>query len=100
LDELLVGKSPEGIAVPRDRNGSFEPQILPNHERRFTGFDDKIISMNARGMSTRDIQAHLQEIYGVEASPGLVSEVTEAVMEDIRAWQSRPGCSGRRSEQS
>jgi hypothetical protein len=65
-----------------------------NTSGRFTGFDDKIISMNARGMSTRDIQAHLQEIYGVEASPGLVSEVTEVVMEDIRAWQSRPSCSG------
>lgn len=78
------------IAVPRDRNGSFEPKILPKHERRFTGFDDKIISMYARGMSTRDIQAHLQEIYGVEVSPGLVSEVTDAVMEDVRAWQSRP----------
>jgi putative transposase len=78
------------IAVPRDRNGSFEPQILPKHERRFTGFDDKIVSMYARGMSTRDIQAHLQEIYGVEVSPGLVSEVTDAVMEDVRAWQSRP----------
>ena len=78
------------IAVPRDRNGSFEPKILPKHERRFTGFDDKIVSMYARGMSTRDIQAHLQEIYGVEVSPGLVSEVTDAVMEDVRAWQSRP----------
>lgn len=78
------------IAVPRDRNGSFEPKILPKHERRFRGFDDKIVSMYARGMSTRDIQAHLQEIYGVEVSPGLVSEVTDAVMEDVRAWQSRP----------
>jgi putative transposase len=78
------------IAVPRDRNGSFEPQILPKHERRFTGFDDKIISMYARGMSTRDIQAHLQEIYGVEVSAGLVSEVTDAVMEDVRNWQNRP----------
>ena len=78
------------IAVPRDRNGSFEPRILPKHERRFTGFDDKIVSMYARGMSTRDIQAHLQEVYGVEVSPGLVSEVTDAVMEDVRAWQSRP----------
>ncbi len=78
------------IAAPRDRNGSFEPRILPKHERRFTGFDDKIVSMYARGMSTRDIQAHLQEVYGVEVSPGLVSEVTDAVMEDVRAWQSRP----------
>ena len=78
------------IEVPRDRKGSFEPKILPKHERRFTGFDDKIVSMYARGMSTRDIQAHLQEIYGVEVSAGLVSEVTDAVMEDVRAWQSRP----------
>jgi putative transposase len=76
--------------VPRDRNGSFEPKILPKHERRFTGFDDKIISMYARGMTTRDIQAHLEEMYGVEVSASLVSEVTEAVMEDVRAWQSRP----------
>jgi hypothetical protein len=78
------------IEVPRDRKGSFDPQILPKHERRFTGFDDKIISMYARGMSTRDIQAHLQEIYGAEVSASLVSEVTDQVMEDVRAWQSRP----------
>jgi putative transposase len=78
------------IAVPRDRNGSFEPQILPKHERRWTGFDDKIISMYARGMSTRDIEAHLHEIYGVEVSATLISQVTEAVMEEVRAWQSRP----------
>src|SRR5690242_6040825 len=78
------------IEVPRDRNGSFEPQILPKHERRFTGFDDKIISMYARGMSTRDIQAHLMEIYGVEVSPTLVSQVTQAVTEEITLWQNRP----------
>jgi putative transposase len=78
------------VAVPRDRNGSFEPKILPKHERRFTGFDEKIVSMYARGMSTRDIQGHLEEMYGVEVSPALISEVTDAVMEDVRAWQSRP----------
>ena len=78
------------IAVPRDRNGSFEPQILPKHERRWTGFDDKIISMYARGMSTRDIEAHLREIYGVDVSTTLISQVTEEVMEEVRAWQSRP----------
>jgi transposase-like protein len=78
------------IEVPRDRLGSFEPQILPKHQRRFTGFDDKILSMYARGMTTREIQGHLEEIYGVEVSPLLVSEVTEAVMEEVRAWQSRP----------
>jgi putative transposase len=78
------------IEVPRDRNGSFEPKILPKHERRFQGFDDKILSMYARGMSTRDIQAHLEEIYGVEVSPSLISEVTDAVVEEVRAWQHRP----------
>ena len=76
--------------VPRDRNGSFEPKILPKHERRFQGFDDKILSMYARGMTTRDIQAHLEEIYGVEVSPSLISEVTDAVVEEVRAWQHRP----------
>jgi putative transposase len=78
------------IAVPRDRNGSFEPQILAKHERRWTGFDDKIISMYARGMSTRDIEAHLHEIYGVDVSATLISQVTEEVMDEVRAWQGRP----------
>ena len=78
------------IAVPRDREGSFSPQIVPNDERRFRGFDDKIISMYARGMTTREIQAHLEEIYGVEVSPSLISEVTDAVAEEVRVWQSRP----------
>lgn len=78
------------ITVPRDRNSSFEPIILPKGESRFTGFDDKIISMYARGMTTRDIQAHLEEIYGVEVSPTLVSQVTQAVTEEITLWQNRP----------
>jgi len=78
------------IAVPRDREGSFEPKILPKHERRFAGFDDKILSMYARGMSTRDIQCHLEEIYQVEVSASLISEVTDSVMEEVRAWQGRP----------
>lgn len=78
------------VAVPRDRNGSFEPIIVPKGETRFKGFDDKIISMYARGMTTRDIQSHLEEIYGVEISPTLISQVTEAVMEEIRLWQNRP----------
>ena len=78
------------VAVPRDRNASFEPIILPKGESRFTGFDDKIISMYARGMTTRDIQGHLEEIYGVQVSPTLVSQVTEAVTEEIRLWQNRP----------
>src|SRR3569833_3856531 len=78
------------IAVPRDRNGSCEPQILPKHERRWKGFDDKIVSMYARGMSTRDIEAHLREIYGVDVSATLISQVTEEVMDEVRVWQSRP----------
>ena len=78
------------IEVRRDRNGSFEPKILPKHERRFQGSHDKILSMYARGMTTRAIQAHLEEIYGVEVSPSLISEVTDAVAEDVRTWQHRP----------
>ena len=67
------------IEVPRDRNGEFEPQLIAKHQTRFTGFDEKMISLYARGMSTRDIQAHLQEMYGVEVSPGLISDVTNEV---------------------
>jgi putative transposase len=78
------------IAVPRDRNSTFEPVIIPKGETRFTGFDDKIISMYARGMTTRDIQAHLQEMYGVEISPTLVSQVTDAITEEVMLWQNRP----------
>jgi putative transposase len=78
------------LKTPRDRNGEFEPQIIQKNQTRFTGFDDKILSMYARGMSTREIQGHLEEIYQVEVSPGLISEVTEGVMEQARAWQNRP----------
>ena len=69
---------------------SFEPQIMKKHQTRFDGFDDKILSMYARGMTTREIQGHLQEMYGVEVSPTLISEVTDAVMEEVKAWQNRP----------
>jgi putative transposase len=78
------------IAVPRDRNGEFNPQIIKKNQTRFDGFDDKIISMYARGMTTRDIQAHLQDIYGVEVSPDLISNVTDAVINEVKEWQSRP----------
>jgi len=78
------------IGVPRDREGSFEPKIVAKHQTRWTGFDDKVLSMYARGMSTREIQGHLQEIYGVEVSPALISQVTEEVMEEVKLWQSRP----------
>lgn len=78
------------VEVPRDRDSSFEPLILPKRQSRFHGFDDKIIAMYARGMTTRDIQAHLEEIYGVEISPTLVSQVTKAVQEEVVLWQNRP----------
>ena len=77
------------IEVPRDRTSTFQPQILPKHQTRFTGFDDKIVSMYARGMTTREIEGHLKEIYGVDVSPGLVSQVTEAVNEEVKTWQNR-----------
>jgi putative transposase len=78
------------LATPRDRNGSFEPQIVAKGQRRFEGFDQAIISLYARGLTTREIEGHLLEIYGVEVSPALVSQVTDAVSGDVRAWQSRP----------
>ena len=78
------------IEVPRDRAGSFEPQLIGKHERRFTGFDDKIIAMYARGMTVREIQAFLAEMYAVEVSPELISNVTDAVMSEVTAWQARP----------
>jgi len=78
------------LETPRDRNASFEPQIVGKGQTRFTGFDDKILSLYARGMTTREIQGHLEEIYGVEVSPTLISQVTDAVMDEVRSWQSRP----------
>lgn len=77
------------VTVPRDRNGTFEPLILPKGQSRFTGFDDKIISMYAHGMTTRDIQSHLQEMYGIEISPTLVSQVTDAIADEVKQWQNR-----------
>jgi len=78
------------VETPRDRNGSFEPQILQKHQTRFDGFDSKILSMYARGMTTREIQGHLQQMYGVEVSPTLISTVTDAVVEEVKGWQNRP----------
>ena len=78
------------VETPRDRAASFDPKILAKHQTRFTGFDDKILSMYARGMSTRDIQAHLEEMYGIEVSPTLISNVTDAVVDEVKAWQERP----------
>ncbi len=78
------------IEVPRDRNAEFEPQLVKKNQKRFDGLDEKIISLYARGMTTREIQGHLEEIYGVDVSPSLISNVTDAVLEEVRAWQSRP----------
>ncbi len=78
------------VEVPRDRNAEFEPLLVKKGQRRFDGFDDKIISMYARGMSCRQIQAHLEEIYAVEVSPDLISTVTDGVVDEVRSWQSRP----------
>ena len=78
------------IEVPRDRASTFDPKIIPKGQTRFDGFDDKILSLYARGMTTSEIQAHLEEIYQVEVSPALISSVTDAVVEEVKAWQNRP----------
>ena len=78
------------IEIPRDRHGSFEPQMVAKHQTRWTGFDDKIISLYARGLTVREIQSHLQELYGTEISSSLISSVTDAVMDEVKAWQARP----------
>jgi len=87
---VLTGEGPLRVEIPRDRDGSFDPILIPKHERRFTGFDDKIIAMYARGMTMREIQGFLLESYGVEVSPEFISSVTEAVMAEVTAWQARP----------
>jgi len=78
------------IEVPRDRQASFDPQLIAKYQRRFPGFDDKIVSMYARGMSTREIVGHLRDLYGIDVSPDLISTVTDAVLEEVAAWQARP----------
>jgi putative transposase len=87
---ILTDSGEVTIEVPRDRHGTFEPQLIGKHERRFTGFDDKIVAMYARGMSVREIQKFLAEMYAVDVSPDLISRVTDAVVEEVTAWQSRP----------
>ena len=87
---VLTDDGPLRIEVPRDRKGSFEPQLIGKHERRFTGFDDKIVAMYARGMTVREVQAFLREMYNVEVSPEFISSVTDAVMAEVTAWQARP----------
>jgi putative transposase len=87
---VLTEDGPLRIEVPRDREATFEPLLIPKHERRFTGFDDKIIAMYARGMTLREVQGFLADQYGVEVSPEFISSVTDAVMAEVGAWQARP----------
>lgn len=85
--------TPDGsmdLSIPRDREGRFDPALIAKYRRRLPGFDDKIVALYARGMSTRDIQAHVQELYGIEISPDLVSAVTDSVLDEVAAWQARP----------
>ena len=87
---VLTGEGPVRIEVPRDRDGSFEPILIPKHERRFTGFDETIIALYARGMTMREIQGFLRETYGTDVSAEFISSVTEAVMAEVTTWQARP----------
>lgn len=87
---LRSDDGPIAVKIPRDREGSFEPILVKKHQRHFDGFDDKILSMYTRGMSVREIQGHLQEIYGTEVSPDLISRVTDAVLDEVKQWQLRP----------
>lgn len=87
---VITDDGPVSIEVPRDREGTFEPQLIGKHERRFTGFDDKVIALYARGLTVREIQAFLKDMYAVDVSPDLISAVTDAVIAEVTAWQSRP----------
>lgn len=78
------------LAIPRDRQSSFDPQLLAKYQRRFPGFDEKIVSMYARGMSTREIAGHVHDLYGIDVSPDLISAVTDAVLDEVAIWQARP----------
>jgi putative transposase len=100
---VLTDDGALAIDVPRDREGTFEPRLIAKHERRFTGFDDKILALYARGMTVRDIQGFLADMYGVEVSPDLIRTVTDSIVAEVTAWQSRPlersirSCSSTRS---
>jgi len=87
---VLTATSKVTLAVPRDRAGTFDPQLIAKYQRRFPDFDDKIISMYARGMTVREIRGHLEELYGIDVSPDLISAVTDAVLDEVAEWQSRP----------
>jgi transposase-like protein len=87
---LITDQGRVPLDTPRDRNGSFEPKMVRKRQRRFVGFDQKILALYSRGLSTRDIEAHLEEMYGVKVGRELISQVTDAVMDDVRAWAQRP----------
>src|SRR6476469_4801828 len=87
---VLTDDGPLTLDVPRDREGTFEPRLIGKHERRFTGFDDKILALYARGMTVREIQGFLADMYGIEVSPDLISTVTDGIVAEVTAWQSRP----------
>ena len=87
---MLTGSSKVTLDIPRDRSGTFDPKLIAKYQRRFPDFDDKIISMYARGMTVREIRGHLDELYGIDVSPDLISAVTNAVLEEVSEWQNRP----------
>jgi putative transposase len=87
---VLTETGPVDVRVPRDRAGTFEPQLVAKYQRRLEGFDEKVLALYGRGMSVRDIQSHLRELYGTDVAPDLISRVTDAVLDEARAWQARP----------
>ncbi len=87
---IQTDQGPVELAVPRDRAGTFEPKVVPKRQRRLEGFDDKVLALYAHGLTTREIQSHLEELYGTDVSPTLISTITDAVLDDVRLWQSRP----------
>src|SRR6185437_5901108 len=87
---VLTGTSKMTLSIPRDRAGTFDPKLIAKYQRRFPDFDEKIISMYARGMSVREIRGHLEELYGIDVSADLISAVTDAVLEEVAEWQNRP----------
>src|SRR6187397_3207237 len=87
---VLTGSSKMRLSIPRDRAGTFDPKLIAKYQRRFPDFDDKIVSMYARGMTVREIRGHLEELYGIEVSPDLISAITDAVLDEVAEWQNRP----------
>jgi putative transposase len=89
---VLTGTSKMTVSIPRDRAGTFDPKLIAKYQRRFPDFDDKIVSMYARGLSVREIRGHLEDIYGIDVSPELISAVTDVILEEVAEWQNRRAC--------